>query len=76
MKRIKKPDHLGDGGPRRIELSERRRPLNQGNLGPPHLRELKIRLRDSTGALEHDCIVAGAGDFADKRVQLFRKFHG
>ena len=76
MKRIKKPDHLGDGGPRRIELSERRRPLNQSNLGPPHLRELKIRLRDSTGALELDWILGVAGDFADKGFQLFRIFCG
>jgi hypothetical protein len=46
VKRINDPDHLGDGEPRRIELSERRRAFNQSNLGPPHSREL-----NSGGAL-------------------------
>ena len=62
---------MGDGELRRIKLSERRRTVNQGNLGPPHSRQLKIRLRDSASALEHDCILAVAGDFADELVQLF-----
>src|SRR5215471_808986 len=53
-----------------------RRALNQGKLGPPHAREVKLGLRDSAGALEHDCILAVAGDFADERVQLFRKCRG
>jgi hypothetical protein len=35
---------------RRIELSDRRRALNQGNLGPPHPREVKLCLRESAGA--------------------------
>ena len=67
---------MGYGELRRIKLSERRRALNQGNLGPPHSRELKIRLRDSAGALEHHCILAVAGDFADELVQLFGKCRG
>ena len=67
---------MGDGELRRIKLSEGRRALNQGNLGPPHSRELKIRLRDSAGALEHHCILAVAGDFADELVQLFGKCRG
>ena len=44
------------------------------NLGPPHSRELKICLRDITGALELDWILGVAGDFADKGFQLFRIF--
>jgi hypothetical protein len=42
---------LGDGELRRIELSERRRALDQGKLGPPHARELKLGLRDLASAL-------------------------
>jgi hypothetical protein len=61
---------------RRLELSERARALDQGYLGPPHPREVKLCLRDSAGALEHDCILAIAGDFADELVQLFRKCRG
>jgi hypothetical protein len=41
---------LGNSERRRIELSERRRALDQGNLGPPHPRELKLCLRDSAGS--------------------------
>src|SRR5262245_56327104 len=73
---IKMPDQLADGGPRRIELSERGRALDQSNLGPPNSRELKLCLRDSTGALELDWILGVAGDFADKGFQLFRIFCG
>jgi hypothetical protein len=62
---------LGDGEPRRIELTERRRAFDQGNLDPPHPRELKLRLRDSAGALEQDCILSVAGDFANELIQLF-----
>ena len=75
-KRINEPDHLGRGEPRRIELSERRRALNQGNLGPPHPREVKFRLRDSAGALQRDGTFSVAGDFAREFVQLFRKRRG
>ncbi len=67
---------MGDGEPRRIQLSERRRALNQGHLGPPHPRKLKLCLRDSAGALEHDCLLAVAGNFADEPVQVFRKCRG
>jgi len=67
---------LGHGELRRVELSERRRALNQGKLGPPHAREVKLGLRNGAGALEHDCILAVAGDFADEDVQLFRKCRG
>jgi len=70
---MKEPDHLGDGGLRRIEFSERRRALDQGKLGSPHAREVELCLRDSAGALEHDCILGVARDFADELVQLFRK---
>ena len=56
-----------------IELSERRRAFDQGNLGPPHPREVELCVRDSAGALEQDCILGIAGDFADELVQLFRK---
>jgi hypothetical protein len=73
---IKVSELLGDGEPRRIELSERRRAFNQGNLGPPHPRELKLCLRDSAGALEPDCILCVAGDFAGEGVQLLRKGRG
>jgi hypothetical protein len=62
---------LGDGDPgrpRRVELSKRRRALDQGNLGPPHPREVKLCFRDSAGALEHDCIFGVAGDVADEIV--------
>jgi hypothetical protein len=45
---------------RRLELSDRARAFDQGNLGPP-IREVKLCLRDSAGALEHDCILAVAG---------------
>ena len=67
---------MRDGNPgraRRIELSERRRALDQGNLGPPHPRELKLCFRDGAGALERDCILGVAGDFADESVQFFCK---
>ena len=67
---------MGDGELRRIELSERRRALDQGNLGPPHPREVKLSLRDSAGALEGDCILRVAGDFAGELVQLLRKCRG
>jgi hypothetical protein len=40
---------------------------------PPHPREVKLGLRDSAGALEHDCILSIAGDFANELVQLFRR---
>jgi hypothetical protein len=50
---------------RRLELSERACALDQGNLGPPHPREVKLCLRDSAGALEHDCILSVSGDFTD-----------
>ena len=59
-----------------IELSERRRAFDQGNLGPPHPRELKLRLGDGAGALEQDCILAVASDFADEVVQLFGNCRG
>jgi hypothetical protein len=36
------------------------RALDQGNRGPPHPREVKPGLRDSAGALEHDCMVSPA----------------
>jgi hypothetical protein len=62
---------LSDGEPRRIELSEGRCSFNQGDLGPPHPRELKLRLRDSAGAIEQDWMLSIAGDFADELVQLF-----
>ena len=57
---------LGDGAKnlRRLELSERARALDQGNLGPPHPREVKLCLGDSAGGLEHDCILAVAVDSA------------
>jgi hypothetical protein len=67
---------LGDGEPRRIEPFERRRALNQGNLGPPHTREVELCVRDRAGALKHYCILAVAGDFADELVQLFRICRG
>ena len=73
VKLIKEPDHLGDGELRRIELSERRRALNQGNLGPPHPRELELCLRDLASALEGDCINGVAGDFAGERLELWRQ---
>ena len=66
-----KPEFLGSE-PRGIELSECRRALDQGDLGPPHPRELKLCLRESAGALEQDCILGVANDFADELVQLFR----
>jgi len=62
---------LGDGELRRIELSQRRRALNQGNLGPPHPREVKLSLRDNAGALEHDCILAVAGDLRTRVSSCF-----
>jgi hypothetical protein len=66
---------LGDGAKslRRIELPKCRCALDQRNLGPPYPREVELCLRDSAGALQHDCILAIAGDFADELVQLFRK---
>jgi hypothetical protein len=51
-----------------IELSERRGALNQGNLGPPHPRELKLGVRDLESALEADCIISVAGNFAGEVV--------
>src|SRR5215475_13170070 len=47
VKRIKEADNFGDGEGRRIEPSERRCALDQGNLGLPHSREIKLCLRDS-----------------------------
>src|SRR5262249_56195076 len=70
---MKEPGHLGDGEPRRIELSQRRRALDQGKLGSPHAGEVELCLRDSAGAVEPDCILGVARDFADELVQLFRK---
>ena len=75
-KRIKAPDDPGGGELRRIELSECRCALDQGNLGPPRPRKLKLCLRESAGALEHDFIFGVAGDFAGEHVQLFRKCRG
>ena len=62
---------MGDGEGRRIEPSERRCALDQGNLGLPHSREIKLCLGDSAGALKYDCVLGIAGDFADELVQLF-----
>jgi hypothetical protein len=78
VKRIKETDDPVDGAknPRWIELSERRGAFDQSNLGPPHPREVKLGLCDSAGALEHDCILGVAGDFANELVQLFRKRRG
>jgi hypothetical protein len=73
---IKEPNASGGGELRRIELSECRGALDHGNLGPPHARELKLCLRDSAGALEHDFILGVADDFVDELVQLFRKCRG
>ena len=54
VKCIKDPDDLGDGAEslRRIELSKRRRAFDQGDIGTPHPREVKLSLRESAGALE------------------------
>src|SRR5262245_31230490 len=52
LKCTKKPNQLGDAGRRRIELSERRRALDQRNLGPPCSRELKLCLREACGTRE------------------------
>ena len=48
----------------------------KATLGPPHPREVKLSLCDSAGALEHDCILAVAGEFADEGVQLFGNCRG
>src|SRR5262249_37414752 len=53
---------------RRRGDSERRRAFDQGNRGPWHPREVELCLRDSAGALEHDCILSVASDFADALV--------
>jgi hypothetical protein len=76
VKRIKDPDHLGNGELWRIELSERRRALNQGDLGPPHPRQLKLCLRDLVSALKSDCIIGVAGNFAGELVYLFCNCRG
>ena len=65
---------MGNGELRRIELSELR--LNQGKLGPLHPRELKLCLRNLASALEGDCIIGVADNFARELVQLFRKCRG
>src|SRR6266542_4965027 len=72
VKRIKETDDSGDGARNRpwIERSERRGAFDQGNLGLPHSREIKLCLGDSAGALEQDWIVSVAGDFANELVQL------
>ena len=44
-----------------------------GQPWPRQPRELKLCLRDSAGALEHDFIFGVAGNFAGEPVQLFRK---
>ena len=49
-------------------LSERRRALDQRNLGAPHSREVKLGLGESAGALKQDWILGVAGDFADELV--------
>jgi hypothetical protein len=61
---------LGDGAKslRRIELSERARSLDQGNLGTPHPRELKLCLRDLESALASNCIIGVAGNFAGELI--------
>ncbi|TMJ93983.1 MAG: hypothetical protein E6G77_23250 [Alphaproteobacteria bacterium] len=66
-------DDLGDRAEqlRRIELSKRRCALDQGNLGPPHPREIELGLRGLSRALEDNGIIGVAGDFADELVQLF-----
>jgi hypothetical protein len=63
-------DDLGDSAKqlRRIELSERGRALDQGNLGAPHSREVKLCLSKSAGSLKQDWIVSVAGNFADELV--------
>jgi hypothetical protein len=74
VKRVKETDDSGDGAKnRRVERSERRGAFDQGNLGLPHSREIKLCLGDSTGALKYDCVLVIAGDFADELVQLFRR---
>jgi hypothetical protein len=62
--------------PRWIEGLERRGAFDQGNLGLPHPREIKLSLRDRAGALELHGILRFAGDLADELVQLFGKYRG
>ena len=52
-------DDLGDRAEqlRRIELSKRRCALDQGNLGPPHRREIELGLRGLSRALEDNGII-------------------
>ena len=68
VKRPHGPDELGNGTEklRRIEFSECRRTFDQGNLGPPHPREVKLGLGESAGALKQDWILGVAGDLADE----------
>jgi hypothetical protein len=53
VKRIKETDDSGDGAknPRRVECSERRGAFDQGNLGLPHSREIKLCLSERYDAL-------------------------
>jgi hypothetical protein len=84
VKRIKETDASGDGArnPRWIERSERRGAFDQGNLGLPHSREIKLGLRDRASALEHHSILRFAGDLrtslssclADAAVDVKLKF--
>jgi hypothetical protein len=46
---------------------------NQGNFGLAHTPKLKLRLRDSAGALEEHRILGVASDFTGELVQLFCK---
>jgi hypothetical protein len=75
---MEETDDSGDGAknPRRVERSERRGALDQGSLGLPHSREIKLCLGDSAGTLEQDGILGVAGDFAREFVQQFRQCRG
>jgi hypothetical protein len=48
----------------------------KASLARRHPREVELGLRDVTSALEGDCIIGVAGDFAGELVQLFGECRG
>src|SRR5262245_57809361 len=65
--------HVGTENWRRMGIFQRTRALDQGDLGPPYAREVKLCLRGGAGVLDLDCVLASAGDFTGETVQLLYK---
>jgi hypothetical protein len=57
-----------------LKFSKRQHALDQRDLGPPDLREVKLGLRGIASALEDDHIRGIAGDLACQSFNAFGAF--